>query len=106
MCFLPVSDRLILVVLVERVMPNQSSRFLLQVWESSSAGVQRVHSTVVVDSKKVNQHSQTNMSSQSTPPFSVLTISDSGRVVILAGKGTLNFYEIIHPENPENPAEK
>lgn len=105
-CFLPVSDRLILVVLIELVMLNQASRFLLQVWESSSAGVQRVHSTVVVDSKKVNQHSQTQMSPQSTPPFSVLTISDSGRVVVLAGKGTLNFYEIIHPENPENPNEK
>jgi hypothetical protein len=107
MCFLPVSDRLILVVLIERVsLSQQKSRFLLQVWESSHGGVQRVHSTVIVDNSKVDQHNQTLLSSQSTPPFSVLTISDSGRVVVLGGKGTLNFYEIVHPENPADPQEK
>lgn len=101
-CFLPVSDRLLLVVLVERAVAGQASHFLLQVWETSQCGVQRAHCTVVVDSKKVNQHTQTQMSSQNTPPFSVLTISDSGCVVVLGGKGTLNFYEIIHPSNPQD----
>eukprot|EP00746_Dinoflagellata_sp_MGD_P166557 gnl/MRDRNA2_/MRDRNA2_96531_c0_seq1.p1 gnl/MRDRNA2_/MRDRNA2_96531_c0~~gnl/MRDRNA2_/MRDRNA2_96531_c0_seq1.p1 ORF type:complete len:1449 (+),score=260.15 gnl/MRDRNA2_/MRDRNA2_96531_c0_seq1:78-4424(+) len=102
MCFLPVSDRLILVVLTERAVANQASHFMLQVWETSQCGVQRAHCTMVVDSRKVNQHTQTQMSSQSTPPFSVLTISDSGCVVILGGKGTLNFYEILHPSNSQD----
>jgi hypothetical protein len=102
MCFLPVSDRLILVVLIERAVAGQASHFMLQVWETSQCGVQKAHCTVVVDSKKVNQHTQTQMSSQSTPPFSVLTISDSGCVVVLGGKGTLNFYEIIHPATSQD----
>jgi len=102
MCFLPVFDRHILIVLLERAVEGQPSHFVLQVWETTQGGVQRAHCTVMVDTKKFHEHSQTQMSSESTPPFSVLTISDSGCVVALAGKGTLNFYEIIHPAQSQD----